>query len=62
MEGGRRDREVSAVRKWRDGGTEIGVSGGKRDCRGGGQRKERLRAIETRTKWLRKVFIPLIGA
>lgn len=35
MEGGRRDREVSAVRKWRDGGTEIGVSGGKRDCRGG---------------------------
>ena len=31
MEGGRRDREVSAVRKWKDGGMEIGVSGGERE-------------------------------
>lgn len=30
MEGGRRDREVSTLRKWKDGGMEIGVSGGER--------------------------------
>ncbi len=35
MEGGRRDREVSAVRKWKDGGMEIGVSGGEREYRVG---------------------------
>lgn len=30
MDGGRGDRKVSAVRKWKDGGMEIGVSGGER--------------------------------
>lgn len=43
MEGGRRDREVSAVRKWIDGGVEIGVSGGewgrKRDGKIGRRRR-----------------------
>lgn len=32
MEGGRGDREVSAVRKWKDGGMEIGVSEGEREA------------------------------
>lgn len=41
MKGGRGDREVSAVRKWKDGGMEIGASGGERlqswRCRVGGE-------------------------